>query len=426
MASPLFAFLDTGVLIHGQRIEQVDWPKHLGADEVVLVLPITVINELDKLKDGAQGRLSRDRARDFQARFKTYEHDVLSQTGAKVRDRVWLRVLPDEPVVREGLDPLVQDDRILSALLDFQVTAKGQVVLVARDTGILLKARARGMKAVRLPESLERPTEPDDAEREFLKTKRELDRLQARRPKIRIHLMQDGRALDSPAVEVQLVVPRFARPQDVDREVRAERERCFAGFPILGAGLVSGLFSAVGVSQEDLGRHLELFRSYLQQLALAEQSLWRRVPVAIAVENQGTAPASMVEIDVAIEGSLAFASAGSASDVPVRPVLKPSRPPLLGLSAEDVLPLAPKGDMSVAPKVQPETVSYRLNDLMHNVSLPLAAFHVVLPHPWTRHGFSLSLTVRVAELGDPKPCELNVRTTVLAVEPFPSLRETAR
>lgn len=63
----------------------------------VLVLAIAVISELDKLKDGAEGRLSRARAREFMSRYRKYEDDVPEGGMANVREGVWLRVLGREP-----------------------------------------------------------------------------------------------------------------------------------------------------------------------------------------------------------------------------------------------------------------------------------------------------------------------------------------
>ena len=47
----VYCFLDTDVLMHFTDFDQADWVTLLSAKKVYLVLPITVVRELNKHKD---------------------------------------------------------------------------------------------------------------------------------------------------------------------------------------------------------------------------------------------------------------------------------------------------------------------------------------------------------------------------------------
>jgi hypothetical protein len=44
-------FLDTNVFLECKNLEDLDWKNAVGADDIRLVVPMTVVNELDKLKN---------------------------------------------------------------------------------------------------------------------------------------------------------------------------------------------------------------------------------------------------------------------------------------------------------------------------------------------------------------------------------------
>ena len=48
--TPVYAFVDTNVLLHYKFFRHTDWPTSLGASEVVLVFTLVVLHELDNKK----------------------------------------------------------------------------------------------------------------------------------------------------------------------------------------------------------------------------------------------------------------------------------------------------------------------------------------------------------------------------------------
>ncbi|MBU1612784.1 MAG: hypothetical protein KKC99_13155 [Proteobacteria bacterium] len=409
-----FAFLDTNVLIHGKPIEQVDWPKVLGAEEVVLVLAITVIGELDKLKDGAEGRLSRSRAREFMSRYRKYEEEVSTGGIAKVRDRVWLRVLGREPQIRAGFDPDREDDRIINAILDFDA-AGSRVLLISRDMGIRIKAGANGIEKMMLPEELELKAEPDEVERELSQTKKELERLRHRVPRITLGFLQDDAATNH--VETRLRMPRARTEEEIEYEVELEFERCSRKLEQQKTKRVSALGAVFAVKQEDVTPHIEAYRNYLGNLEVSVRERWRRFPVHLLLCNDGTVRSEQVEIDICVESPFEFGPYKTGPVLPSRPILRPRfaafevlSPPELGRPF-----IEPPGQD--APNVFRYEVNYLLTDLMHHDSVELLPFDVHIPFDWLGQGFALDVTVRVAELVEPQKFKLHVKTEIVSSAP---------
>ena len=57
-----YAFVDTNLLLHFKVFEGINWTNLLNDKEVVLVICPTVLDEIDKHKDSAKGKV-RNRAK---------------------------------------------------------------------------------------------------------------------------------------------------------------------------------------------------------------------------------------------------------------------------------------------------------------------------------------------------------------------------
>lgn len=405
MPNRVFAFLDTNVLIHGKFFEQVAWLKLLDADAVVLVLTSTVLHEVDKLKDGAEGKFSRNRAKDFVARFRKYEDLVHNEDGARVHDNVWVRVLPHEPTIRQGFDPNVRDDRIINSILDFKASGSQRVLLISRDLMIRIKAGSNGIDKIPMPDAIELKAELDETERELEATRKELDRLRNRVPRISLRLLQGGLPVDH--MQVRLRMPRVRTTDEIEREVLNERQKC--------AHLLTLPFSSVlAPRRERLQPHLDAFRTYVEALETSVRERWRRVPIHLQLRNEGTVLSERTEIDLEVVAPFEFGPFKTGPVLPRRPNFRTG---FLGLGSPITIPRFPAEANQLEPSVLRHKASYLLTELMHNATLNLLPFDVHVPLDWKGAGFSLSVVVRVREVSSPQLSEFNMRTTMLGTEP---------
>ncbi len=132
--------LDTNVLLH-------DFKALFNFEDNDIVLPITVLEEIDKFKKG-HDTLS------YHAREVMRELDRLSEQGdfqkgiplGKGRGKIFVLLEPQLPEeFTNSFDMSVPDNRILAVASYLKSTLKEPVILVSRDINLRLKARAIGI-----------------------------------------------------------------------------------------------------------------------------------------------------------------------------------------------------------------------------------------------------------------------------------------
>jgi len=134
--------LDTNVILH-------DGECFLNFEEHDIVIPMVVLEELDKFKKGNENRNLQ--VRRFLRKVDEYSNDVLSEDGMDLGEgcgRLWI-VLTDRLNQKLGRAFLQDcpDHRILNtALLLQQQYPDRKVILITKDTNLRLKAR--GLKIV--------------------------------------------------------------------------------------------------------------------------------------------------------------------------------------------------------------------------------------------------------------------------------------
>ncbi|MHB8290018.1 MAG: PIN domain-containing protein [Acidimicrobiales bacterium] len=150
------AVLDTHVLLHYMPPSQIDWCEVLKLDTIRLVLPLRVVEELDMTKYRVRDDLA-DRAR----RLLSDLWKLLAPTGgapAPVPERpgVTIEVPVDDEPRQRSLDA---DEEILGECMALKAVGT-PVRLVTGDTGMSIRATARGIPVVQMPDKYlrRRPT----------------------------------------------------------------------------------------------------------------------------------------------------------------------------------------------------------------------------------------------------------------------------
>ena len=135
--------LDTNVILH-------DASCLFHFQENDIVIPITVIEEIDAFKRGQD--LINFHAREFIRLLDTYSGDQLVNSGASLGKGLGrisiLTVFQDAPEVVNAFFEAKADHRILSAALFLSKKhPKTQVILVSKDVNLRLKAKSIGMQS---------------------------------------------------------------------------------------------------------------------------------------------------------------------------------------------------------------------------------------------------------------------------------------
>lgn len=141
--------LDTNVYLHCQPFEQVRWDVEMARSPVRLVLPMVVLEELDKVKymKGDRSDRAGKTLKILDGYLSAFERDGF----ATVRDNVTIEILRDDEgrQRRENLD-----DELIDRALLIQQAARSPVTVATNDRSMRVRAHARQLNAWPVPDHL--------------------------------------------------------------------------------------------------------------------------------------------------------------------------------------------------------------------------------------------------------------------------------
>lgn len=153
-ASPLVA--DTNVYLHYEAyFDEVDWRAVTGMGEMRLLVPMTVVRELDKAKRGPQNKFvsdtnresTRTRARVTTRRLRKMFDEPTSIS--RLRAGLEVELLLDSPKHRAISDP---DSEIVDRAVAAQTLIGRRVSVLTNDAGMQFSARSAGLGVILLPD----------------------------------------------------------------------------------------------------------------------------------------------------------------------------------------------------------------------------------------------------------------------------------
>jgi hypothetical protein len=165
----VFVVADTSFYIqHPQEMADLDLREHLGLRDqrIHLLVPILVVDELDSLKQAKEGNV-RGRARRTLAIIDRVLSDPTAWGVLRREDFSPLQVggIPrGEMTVELVLDPPghvrlpINDDELVDRTVAFQALAGQKITMITYDTGRSTRARAAGLRAVKIAQ----PPEGDE------------------------------------------------------------------------------------------------------------------------------------------------------------------------------------------------------------------------------------------------------------------------
>jgi hypothetical protein len=149
------AVLDSNVLLHCLPVDQIPWPDIVGRENVRLIIPLRVIEEIDAKKYAKSPELAK-RARNLLPAIDR----LLGPAGApgSVTDSVTIEVPVDSGPRNRPEDA---DEEILETCRELRQFGSQPVTLVTGDTGMRLRAQAHGLTTATLPEKYLRRGSPE-------------------------------------------------------------------------------------------------------------------------------------------------------------------------------------------------------------------------------------------------------------------------
>ncbi|MCX5351989.1 PIN domain-containing protein [Streptomyces mirabilis] len=139
---------DTSAFIQGEIFTDLVWPTKMGVKGPVrLVIPIIVVEQLDRLKDAGNTRAG-DRARKVLRRLREMRRAVGPGIPAQVRDKVTLEIFLDDGWQQRHP---IADDEIIHQALKIQKMVPDEITLACVDAGMEFRALENGLKVFEVP-----------------------------------------------------------------------------------------------------------------------------------------------------------------------------------------------------------------------------------------------------------------------------------
>jgi rRNA-processing protein FCF1 len=436
----VFVFPDTNVFLHFQFFDEVDWAAQLGVKRVRIVLTQPVLAELDDHKFSGTRR---EKAR-AQKVLKRLDALDLSTKPVQLRPGVSVVALDSEPTDavfgQHRLSPQINDDRLAASVLEFIDANPGcRAIVVTDDTGLRVKARARGLEVVTPAESLRSEEEQDETERALEATRRELAAARSAVPKLHL-TFKSGDHLELTA---KLVAPLEA----------ATRERLLSDWrarhPLVSAtpdSLVmldgkrvdmSILRSVPGyLSQQDaeagnatIDRYFQEYRTYLDAWPAMVNSYGRTIEISLVLENEGNLPADDVHLELWTDANGSWLEEQPDLERPPR-MPKPRnmfegllRPQLPHFDVGQLRRHDEPIDGPNIPADDPTEVQYAVKRVKHRVPCALPKVHFQFATDGDIHSFAINYRLVAANIREPVEGALNIKVTLAAPVPAPNPEE---
>ena len=220
MNEKLVLFIDTNLIFQCKPLEELDW-NLLDYQEILLLVPRKVLEEVDKGKRSPNNRISK--------RAKNFSSTILNNLSSiddglcfqKENPKVSITVtqgLPFSESPPKTLNLEIPDHYIAFEMILYQNAHSDiKIGLLTGDIPLRITARQHEFEVYDIPEDWFLPPEPDERDRQIGQLKEQIKRLEGNSPSIAFGLELEGKFLDSQNVEV----PFQAFPPLSDEEIES-------------------------------------------------------------------------------------------------------------------------------------------------------------------------------------------------------------
>jgi len=404
-------FLDTNIYLHYQDIGQIDWLKVVQADAVIIVVPPITIRELNKHKDSHPRTRVRKRAG---AVLKRLSALFISSLQAQLKSGVAIHLEDRDALIDFGAHHLsreIQDDNLIASIIMCRnEKPDAEIILATMDAGLTLvaKAKRQGITAIRLPDNLKLPEEPDPEQERIRELEQELRELKLKAPQLSLTFENGSQHAKFVLPHPIELTPAQAeeRVKELQKRYPKRKEQSEQASESRKAGLTLAEIAAGAnaaflhvISAEDIAEYnaeldkfYQTYAVYLQSEVSFQNLRHRTVELEIWLSNDGTAPAEDIDIFMHFPDGFGIMSEDDFPEHP-KPPKPPSPPktameklmePMMGLASVPYFgpmtptPIFPPSNVS-SPKIT-RTSSYdvdvHVQRIKHKLHEPLDALYV--------------------------------------------------
>lgn len=317
-----YLVLDTNIYLHFKNFEQIDW-KSLMNDDVTVCVPVRILEEIDKHKDQSRGRIQK-RAKALSARFG----EIFLQGASAALPIVEMQNPPSTAFGDPQYHKDISDDWIILSAL-YSSYDKADIVIVAYDNGILIKAKNHGLGFYRMPESLLLKEEPSEEEKQIKELKQQLAKYENRMPKPSLEFTDETSLLtiEKPEfIDVKAELEKFIAELKASHPYQSTEETPAADTRYLFRPIVT----STKEQKEEYNKKLDDFfekKSNLKMLQLGKKLLEQRfVKLEFWLSNSGTSSLGDTTVFITFPADVKIYNQNSTKSFtvedPEEPVLK--------------------------------------------------------------------------------------------------------
>ena len=386
-------FVDTNILMHFRRINEIDWPALAKARRCRLLIAPVVMRELEEQKVDNRSSIIRSRIAEVVKQLHAWAE---VQSPIDLRPATTLDFVDHDATIDfagQRLNHRIHDDELIGSALQHREETDETVAIAANDSGIAVKLRSRPLRVIRLPDELRLSDQPDPRDQELKELRTELARMRTSKPKLQLRFVDDSKLWRiAPRMRPadDLLDPaalRLKHPRAVELEVDpvAERFRPL-DLPAEVSQALSQLRAArkYNAALEDFYGKYEVYRTEFERWS---DTLCRTHLVRLALINDGSMTASDVEITAQFTPGTKLTKRRDFPDPPKAP----APPPPIGTTRlidpirrfSDPLGFHPFDTDHFDGKVyldrDASVATFSLATLKQGCRLNLQEFHLVMP-----------------------------------------------
>lgn len=288
--------LDTNVYLHYKLFTELEWKTLLRNDDLTLIVPPAVIEELDEKKYSAPNTRIKRRAQEVISKFQDASEGKSISRGFQINFLESNIEDVDWDTLR--LNPSNSDDRIIAAILALkEQTPDEEILIVTADLGMQLKARNHGIEFVPPPDDWKKETK-DQRDNEIVELRAQLQKYQNALPDVQLLLSTGNELVRNLKISKDEILESIMSDEDIKKKMDQEREE-LESLGVVHHDLVNSLWS---VTQEEIERYnkeldeyMTKYSRYLFELKKA-QELRLIIKISPVLTNNGSLPAEDIDI----------------------------------------------------------------------------------------------------------------------------------
>lgn len=423
-----YFFLDTNIYLHYQLFTQINWSEVLEDARPILVVPITIIHEIENKKYIRTDDKLRARAKQVSDLFGK----IIRKQSVPFASGLEVKFLYKEPTVdwlEFALDKENADDRFLAEVIQFASdNPDDEIVVVSGDNGVVLKASVRGIQNASLDDSY-LMTFDDPKDKKIKELERQVAKYKSTFPDVSL-VFADGGSFSSKSIKT---LAQYSKRQ-LKAALAAYTKEHFIDANDPMKAMLGGMraYDTQDVERylEDWKKHIAAYEEYL--LLLREYGIRKRllVELSLTLRNTGFAPAEDLDVFIKIPDGVQAVLLPDLEMAPAEPKL-PKEPRTLmmmtsvyqmleqagelgRMDREWLYPGYSSGRQGTSLRIRKGEIHYKRELLKHGLSYTLDKFYLAFPSFDAVDNLSLEYKILVGNTPEPKIGSLGLKVAVEA------------